>query len=81
MYELSTKAQCEPCKPKPAPVFKLGDIVEHIHTKDVFKINAIAYKYGDLYYAHALPDHTANFHFSECFTSGHGLRIYKAGKK
>jgi hypothetical protein len=85
MYEASKSpmlsAACEPCKPSKTPVFKMGDVVEHIQSKDVFKIGTITSKYGELYYSSILPDHTQNFHFHDRFEHGGSLRLYKVGKK
>lgn len=69
--------KCEPCKPKKAPVFNIGDVVEHLHTGDVFKVNVIVKQYNDVMYAHSLP---SNDHNHNGFHSGHSLKKY-TGKK
>lgn len=78
MNKVTALGSCEPCKPKKAPVFNLGDVVEHIHTCDVFKINVIVKQYNDVLYAHRLPSKEDFNH--DVLQSGHSLKKY-TGKK
>jgi hypothetical protein len=69
--------KCEPCKPKKAPVFNLGDVVQSTDG-DVFKIAIIWIRYGEVVYS-SQPHYDAKIEHLK-FHSGHSLKKY-TGKK
>lgn len=70
---------CEPCKTLKAQVFKMGDVVEHIHTGDVFKIAIIISRYGSLQYGPQFNCYSLKISDISLY-SGHELKKYQAKK-
>jgi hypothetical protein len=75
--KLMAKDSREPCKPKKAPVFSIGDVVESLNG-DVFKIAIIWSRYGEIHYS-PQPNHDSKVDHLRLHT-GHELKKYK-GKK
>jgi hypothetical protein len=70
---------CKPCKPKKAPVFNTGDIVQHIWTKEVFSIGVVSHTHNQRMYAHKLSS-TQHGWCCDVLYSGNDL-IKFTGKK
>lgn len=66
---------CRPQKPKPAPVFKMGDVVENVHTRKVFRVGVIVSQYDQIYYGSSPGRETIELHRGEVFT-GHELKKF-----
>ena len=77
----SKLAACEPCKPsRPAPIFKLLDVVES-DNGEVFRINTITIRHGDVYYA-CIPQNGYNLRVEEInYKNGYSLKKFTGNKK
>lgn len=78
MYLGAEKAVCNKSeKIKPAPIFKLGDVVQNIHSGEVFSIGMIAKAdYNDVYYGPMLKYGMRGEHLRDSMTSGYQLKKY-----
>jgi hypothetical protein len=77
MYASKLAGLCAPCKP--APVFKMGDVVEGFNN-EVFRINLIGERHGSIVYA-GVPSNCYNLRVEEInFRNGYDLKKY-VGKK
>lgn len=77
--ELAKTDNCKPCRPKKAPVFKMSDVVENIHSGEVFRVKMILQNEHEVLYGQRFPYETRNIY--EYMTSGHSLRKYTGKKK
>lgn len=69
---------CAPCRPKKVPVFKMNDVVEQVHSGEVFKVKIIIQTEHDTLYGVRMPYTERSIY--ESFTPGHNLKKY-TGKK